>query len=75
MPQHGYEFEKVQPILNMESLKKQWNALNTLLEVEMASKVLAGAQLRASGTIRRLHNDVIITALPYSSQVKRHVCN
>ena len=65
----------MQPILDMDSLKKQWNALNTLLEVEMASKVLAGAQLRASGTIRRLHYDVIITALADSSQAKRHVCN
>ena len=54
VPQHGYEFEKVEPILDLNRLKKQWDTLNTLLEVEMASKVLAGAQLRANGLSWRL---------------------
>ena len=49
VPQHGYEYEKVRPIVDMESLKQQYTNLNTLLEVEMASKVLAGAQYRAKG--------------------------
>ena len=49
VPQHGYQYEKVKPIIDTHSLKEQYTNLNTLLEVQMASKVLAGAQYRAKG--------------------------
>jgi len=49
VPRSGYEFERI-PILDQpDYLKNEWKNVESLLELEMATKVMVGAQHRIKG--------------------------
>ena len=49
VPQKGYAYEKIKPIENTRILREQQGILHNLLEYEMITKILAGAQYRIKG--------------------------
>ncbi|XP_029642629.1 poly [ADP-ribose] polymerase tankyrase isoform X2 [Octopus sinensis] len=46
IPLKGYEFEKIRPIYTKSSLKSQMKMVENLLDYELASRILLGAQQR-----------------------------
>ena len=50
IPEEGYSYEKVAPIDDMNRLSEKWKNINTLLELECASRIIAAAQYRCKGT-------------------------
>lgn len=46
VPQAGYEYEKIRPIHDKRSLKNHLRKITNLLDYEMASRILLGAQYR-----------------------------
>lgn len=49
VPRKGFEYERMQPICNPDLFRTEWSHLNSVMELEMASKILAGAQFRIKG--------------------------
>ncbi|KAL4238217.1 hypothetical protein ACF0H5_002929 [Mactra antiquata] len=48
IPQHGYAFERVQPLVQRSQVKIQLRLISNLLDLETASKILLGAQNQIS---------------------------
>ncbi|GAB6020532.1 hypothetical protein CHUAL_003215 [Chamberlinius hualienensis] len=46
IPQHGYAFEKVRPLENLQGVKNYLENLEYMFHLELVSKLLLGAQLR-----------------------------
>ena len=46
MPQSGYAYVRLTPISSRDMLKTFFDRINNLIELELASKIMAGATLR-----------------------------
>ena len=49
IPRDGFSVERITPLHTPDQVKDEWKHVETLLELERASKVLAGAQYRIKG--------------------------
>ena len=56
VPQSGYIYEKVRPLDTMDELKEKWQHITALLELECASRIVAGAQHKCKGASQILYS-------------------
>jgi len=49
MPRSGFEFERIPILDTSDAVQKEWKNVETLLELEVASKIMAGALYRVKG--------------------------
>ncbi len=49
IPKDGYAYERIEPLDTMEKLNTEWRHVDSLLEIELATRMLAGAQYRVKG--------------------------
>jgi len=49
MPRSGFEFERIPILDTSDEVQKEWKNVETLLELEIASKIMAGALYRIKG--------------------------
>ena len=49
MPRSGFEFERIPILDTSDAVQKEWKNVDTLLELEIASKIMAGALHRIKG--------------------------
>ena len=49
MPRSGFEFERLPILDTSNAVQTEWKNVDTLLELEIASKIMAGALYRIKG--------------------------
>ena len=49
LPRSGFEFERLPILDTSDAVQKEWKNVETLLELEIASKIMAGALHRIKG--------------------------
>jgi len=49
MPRSGFEFERIPILDTSDDVQKEWRNVETLLELEVASKIMAAALHRIKG--------------------------
>ena len=59
VPKSGYEYERLPPLDNKDACDKELCHIDRLLELAVASKMLAGAQYRIKGEIYFRENNYI----------------
>jgi hypothetical protein len=56
IPQNGFAFERITPLDSEDAIGREWKHVSSLLELEVASKMLSGAQFRCKGPLHRFLN-------------------
>ena len=49
VPLEGYAYDRIHPLNDKSGIKNQMRLISMLLDLEVASKILLGAQYRAAG--------------------------
>ena len=57
VPLEGYAYDRIHPLNDKSAIKAQMRLISVLLDLEVASKILLGAQYRSAGEYSLLENE------------------
>ncbi len=55
VPQDGYSYERIAPLDDENNLQKEFKKIENLMELELAGRMLAGAQLKIKGVYKHVN--------------------